>query len=584
MNVRFFGGTRKQYDGLATPRNPRGLYFCADTRELFWGDKLLTDGTRIVATEAERPSLEQAADGITYFVEETCNGYVISPDRSKWIQVIHAPEGGESVKAISFAGIEMEEVDGVFTIDRRCAREALGFIVPDGMEDEEFELVSKEYVDSQIAKIPGADLDLSNYVKQEDIEDLATKEFVLAKIAEAELADQDVDLSAYYTKSETETAIKAAVDEITVPDVSGFATKSELEDVQTTAGRNSIKIQAIDSELMRIDEQLSNISIPDLSGYATKDEVAAVEAKIPSIEGLATESYVDKKVAAIVIPEVPTKVSELENDAGYITAKDIPETDLSNYYNKVETENLIAEAVKDVEHPTVDLEGYATEEWVNAQGFLTEHQDLSEYAKKSDIPQPELFVVDYNAPDFAAALEAYNSGKLLLLINAAPDGNGYAVMNYVRDDLITFTKFLMSRSGTYGAFNTYYLHNDNSWELAKEVKLNKVEAVADSDRINGITIGKETYTFDYVTNETLEQKNYVTEQYVTNNYITQEAANETYVTTEKVIEVVETQVDEVVTKEIETRVETVIQEKVNSGEIEIKVDSITYGDFEDDLI
>jgi hypothetical protein len=584
MNVRFFGGTRKQYDGLATPRNPMGLYFCADTRELFWGDKLLTDGTRIVATEAERPSLAQAADGITYFVEETRNGYVISPDRTKWIQVIHAPEGGESVKAISFAGIEMEEVDGVFTIDRRCAREALGFIVPEGLEDEDIEIVTKEYIDEKIAEIPGADIDLSEYVKQEEIADLATKEFVQAKIAEAELADQDVDLSAYYTKSETETAIKAAVDEIKVPDVSGFATKSELEGVQETAGNNSVKIMAIDSELLDIKQQLENIPTTDLSGYATKDEVATVEAKIPSIEGLATESYVDKKVAAIVIPEVPTKVSELENDAGYITAKDIPETDLSNYYNKAETENLIAEAVKDIEHPTVDLEGYATEEWVNAQGFLTEHQDLSEYAKKSDLPQPELFVVDYNAPNFTAALEAYNSGKLLLLTNAAPDGNGYAIMNYVRDDLITFTKFLMSRSGTYGAFNTYYLHNDNSWELAKEVKLNKVEAVADSDRINGITIGKETYTFDYVTNETLEQKNYVTEQYVTNNYITQDVAKETYVTTEKVIEVVETQVDEVITKEIETKVETVIQEKVDRGEIEIKVDSISYGDFEDDLI
>lgn len=33
-----------------------------------------------------------------------------------------------------------------------------------------------------------------------------------------------------------------------------------------------------------------------------------------------------------------------------------------------------------------DLTGYATEQWVKDQGYLTEHQNLDEYAKKSDIP------------------------------------------------------------------------------------------------------------------------------------------------------------------------------------------------------
>lgn len=34
----------------------------------------------------------------------------------------------------------------------------------------------------------------------------------------------------------------------------------------------------------------------------------------------------------------------------------------------------------------VDLTGYATEEWVEGKGYLTEHQDLSGYAKKSEVP------------------------------------------------------------------------------------------------------------------------------------------------------------------------------------------------------
>ena len=34
----------------------------------------------------------------------------------------------------------------------------------------------------------------------------------------------------------------------------------------------------------------------------------------------------------------------------------------------------------------IDEKGFATETWVSAQGYLTQHQDLSDYAKKSEIP------------------------------------------------------------------------------------------------------------------------------------------------------------------------------------------------------
>lgn len=77
---------------------------------------------------------------------------------------------------------------------------------------------------------------------------------------------------------------------------------------------------------------------PNFANVATSGDYNDLSNKptIPSVEGLASEAYVNEKVAAIVIPEVPTKVSELENDKGY----------------------------------------------------LTSHQDLTEYAKKTDIPAP----------------------------------------------------------------------------------------------------------------------------------------------------------------------------------------------------
>ena len=77
---------------------------------------------------------------------------------------------------------------------------------------------------------------------------------------------------------------------------------------------------------------------PNFADVATSGDYNDLSNKptIPSVAGLASETYVNEKVAAIVIPEVPTKVSELENDKGY----------------------------------------------------LTEHQSLAEYAKKTEIPAP----------------------------------------------------------------------------------------------------------------------------------------------------------------------------------------------------
>ena len=76
----------------------------------------------------------------------------------------------------------------------------------------------------------------------------------------------------------------------------------------------------------------------DLSEYFTKEEVeSAINNKIPSLDGYVKQEYVDDRINSIEIPEV-------------------------------------------------DLTGYATEEWVNNKGFLTEHQDISHLATKEDIP------------------------------------------------------------------------------------------------------------------------------------------------------------------------------------------------------
>lgn len=131
------------------------------------------------------------------------------------------------------------------------------------------------------------------------------------------------------------------------------------------------------------DELSSAVSSIDLSGYALKGEIPSLDGyakttDIPSVEGLATKTYVDENIAKVatsgdidlsnyvtkdtvytkaqtdaLIPSVPSKVSQLEND--------------SNYLSSIPNE-------------------YVTDTELNAKGYLTSHQDLSAYALKTEIP------------------------------------------------------------------------------------------------------------------------------------------------------------------------------------------------------
>lgn len=101
-----------------------------------------------------------------------------------------------------------------------------------------------------------------------------------------------------------------------------------------------------------VDDAIANIDFPetDLSNYYTKSETNAL---IPNVSGFATEQYVNQAIANI----------------------DFPETDLSNYYTKAQTDALIPDvsgfALKS-EIP--DVSGFTTMSAVEAKGYQTATQ------------------------------------------------------------------------------------------------------------------------------------------------------------------------------------------------------------------
>ena len=494
MNVRFFAGTRADYDSLPVPRNPLGLYFCEDTQELFWADRLLTDGMRVVSTMADLPTPDKAADGVVYYVTETRNGYVVPHGSLRWVQTIYAP---------------VSNIDDIPVSEINNTAATVGAV-----RDIKYKLYGAiSELDERISAITG--IDLSAYAKKTDLAGLATESYVKEQLKSI----PEVNLDGYATEAwvcEQEFAKRTDI-----PDISNFATIDDVAAVQQQSAKNEVKILALDSDLFDVKEQIENIPTADLTGYAT-------------------EEYVDNKVAGV---EVPTKVSELDNDAGYVTdrnifyissidtditesekvllnkienneevivyfvgnndntiepatyitkttnhisiekhskavqtpdagyivdvktvfdyikqddgnwkleisfpadtavypsksqfeelkeqvdAIDIPETDLSNYYNKSETGDLIDDAISSIIIP--DTSNFITIEDVEEKGYITEHQDLSDYAKKSDIKEVDL--TGYATESFVIAKIAEAE-----LADKDIDVSGLATENFVLNEI-----------------------------------------------------------------------------------------------------------------------------------------------------
>lgn len=187
------------------------------------------------------------------------------------------------------------------------------------------------------------DYDLKIGVK--GTEDLLIQDNGITKrMKTSELMDAvTIDVSIYYTKEEINTLLE---------------NKADVSHTHVVADITDLSIPIIDVDKAYVDTQLetkANVTdIPNLTGYALKTE----------------------------IPTVPTKVSELTNDSGYITT--IP----TEYITETELNTVLSTKANISDIPS--LEGYATEVFVTnkiAEASLGggDEVDLSGYATKDDL-------------------------------------------------------------------------------------------------------------------------------------------------------------------------------------------------------
>ena len=157
--------------------------------------------------------------------------------------------------------------------------------------------------------------------------------------------------------------------------VTDIVTKSELEEAIKNIHVEGATFD--DSEILRRLQALETKPEIDTSTFATKQEL---------------ENKVERAEIEQISSEIETLKSKTDKDTVYddsalrerVTALE-NKTDNDTVYNDTE----IKQRLEVLEHkPSVNTSELVTKQELESKGYLTEHQSLEEYAKKTELPQP----------------------------------------------------------------------------------------------------------------------------------------------------------------------------------------------------
>lgn len=169
-------------------------------------------------------------------------------------------------------------------------------------------------------------------------------------------------------------------------DTSGFATKQELE-----SKVDRTEISHISTEIEALKTKTDKDTVYDDS--ALRERVTALENKQDN-DTIYNDAEIKQRLEVLEHkPSVNTSelVTKQELDSkGYLTEHQ----SLSNYATKQEipqpyNDAELKERLNRLENkPSIDTSNFVTNDVLAGKGYLTEHQSLEGYAKKSEIPQP----------------------------------------------------------------------------------------------------------------------------------------------------------------------------------------------------
>lgn len=317
------------------------------------------------------------------------------------------------------------------------------------------------------------DVDMNNYYTKEETKEqiqqaIVGGDVVLDDYAKKEYVDQaveNIDLSNFATKEEIPNKTSQLTND------NGFITNQDLvglaknEDIPTKNSQLTNDSGFVNSEY--VNQKIAEAQVGgevDLSAYYTKTQTdnkistsLTPYAKKADLSTVAISGEYDDLRNKPTIPTVPTKLSQFTNDAGFITANDIPavdipDVDLTNYYTKNETDQKIAEAQLGGE---VDLTNYYTKGETNSQienavGAI-KIPDVSNMATKDEIPSIEGLA---KTADLATVATSGSYNDLIDLptgsisIGSEPDGDAQIWIDTSGGDVIDFADVAFTGSYT----------------------------------------------------------------------------------------------------------------------------------------
>lgn len=154
-----------------------------------------------------------------------------------------------------------------------------------------------------------------------------------------------------------------------VIDVNNIVTKDELESLLP---KNNAPTTTYDDSELRA-ELASKANQSDVAHIL--DDIETLKAKPDNTPSVDTRNLVTRD-------ELESKgyLTQHQSLDGYAKHSELPEP-----YNDTELKERVGQLENKKE---IDVSQFVTEESLAGKGYLTQHQDLGEYAKKSEIPQP----------------------------------------------------------------------------------------------------------------------------------------------------------------------------------------------------
>ena len=191
-------------------------------------------------------------------------------------------------------------------------------------------------------------------------------------------------------------------------DLSNYALKSDLTPI--SSGLSALNDE-VDDLSTALENKADKSEIPSLAGYATEAYVqgytydkATIDEKVAGGGTFDPTQYYNKTQTNQLLSEkADTATTYSKVEVNSLLSNKADTTALNDYYNKTQTDALLDDKLNASAYTPTDLTNYytksetnsqinsstadmATKTWVQNQGYLTEHQDLSSYALKSEIP------------------------------------------------------------------------------------------------------------------------------------------------------------------------------------------------------